>query len=66
MKNLILQKKFTDHNIKTFNFKKKFKSQILVEFNSWAPLQIANSYLLKCRVISYKRFYNLPNLSGCH
>ena len=48
MKNLILQSQFINHNKKNFKFKKNLKSKILIEFNSWAPLHIANSYLLKC------------------
>jgi len=48
MKNFFLQNKFIRHNKKVFRFKKKLKNQILIEFNSWAPLHIANSYLLKC------------------
>lgn len=48
MKNLILQSQFIKHNKKNFKFKKNLKNKILIEFNSWAPLHIANSYLLKC------------------
>ena len=43
-----LQKKFINHNLKNFKFQKNQNGKILIEFNSWAPLQIANSYMLKC------------------
>ena len=40
MKKFFLQNQFIKHNKKYFKFQKKFKNQILVEFNSWAPLHI--------------------------
>ena len=54
MKKFFLQNQFIKHNKKYFKFQKKFKNQILVEFNSWAPLHISNSYLLKTLQQKYK------------
>lgn len=41
------QLRFIYHNKSFFSFKSKNDTEILIEFNHWPSLQIANSYLLK-------------------